>query len=158
MYYNVIEIKINEMIQSFLVEWSWNQWLLLRKSFWTRRSRKKMFLPSFLSFWRKFKNLLKVCIFRRPLIENPYTYSSKVAGCLLYVTSFTYLFQIMEDVSCLCIVAVSVLLVGSSVNDIFIFMITLISCFIHNNAWIVYNMEGQQLYGKKLPQSFGSML
>ena len=41
---NVIEIKNNETIQSFLVERSWNQWFLSKKSFCTRRSReKKMF-------------------------------------------------------------------------------------------------------------------
>ena len=38
---NVIVIENNEMIQSFLVERVWNQWLLSEKSFFTRRSRKK---------------------------------------------------------------------------------------------------------------------
>ena len=38
---NVIEIKNKEMIQSFLVERSWNQWFLSKKSFCTRRSREK---------------------------------------------------------------------------------------------------------------------
>ena len=40
---NRIEIKNNEMIQSFLVGRSWNQWFLLNKNFCTRRSRKKCF-------------------------------------------------------------------------------------------------------------------
>ena len=39
--YNVTEIKNNKIIHSFFVERSWNQWLLLRKSFCTIRSRKK---------------------------------------------------------------------------------------------------------------------
>ena len=38
---NVIEIKNKEMIQSFLVERSWNQWSLSKKIFFTRRFRKK---------------------------------------------------------------------------------------------------------------------
>ena len=37
---NVIEIKSNEMIQSFLVERSWNQQFQSRKIFCTRRSKK----------------------------------------------------------------------------------------------------------------------
>ena len=42
--FKVIEIKNNEMIESFIVERSWNQWFLSKKSFCTRRSRrKKMF-------------------------------------------------------------------------------------------------------------------
>ena len=41
---NVTEIKNIEMIQSFLVERSWNQWLLSKKVLCTRRCRrKKMF-------------------------------------------------------------------------------------------------------------------
>ena len=38
---NVIEIKNNEMIQSFVVERIWNQWFLSKKIFCTSRSRKK---------------------------------------------------------------------------------------------------------------------
>ena len=38
---NAIEIKNNEMIQSFLVETSWNQWFLSKKIFCIRRFRKK---------------------------------------------------------------------------------------------------------------------
>ena len=38
---NVIEIKKNEMLQSFLVEKGWNQWFLLKKSFCTRWSKKE---------------------------------------------------------------------------------------------------------------------
>ena len=38
---NVIEIKKNEMLQSFLVEKGWNQWFLSKKSFCTRRSKKE---------------------------------------------------------------------------------------------------------------------
>ena len=39
--YNVTEIKNNKIIHSFFVERSWNQWLFLKKSFCTIRSRKK---------------------------------------------------------------------------------------------------------------------
>ena len=35
------------------------------------------------------------------IIENPYMHSSKVTDCLLYVTFFTYLSQILVDGSCL---------------------------------------------------------
>ena len=38
---NVTESKNKEMIQSFLVDRSWNQWFLSKKIFCTRRSRKK---------------------------------------------------------------------------------------------------------------------
>ena len=44
---NVIELKSNEMIQSSLVGRNWNQWFLTKKSFCTRRSRKKKMFPKF---------------------------------------------------------------------------------------------------------------
>ena len=38
---DVIEISKHAMIQSFLVERNWNQWFLSKKSFCTRRSKKR---------------------------------------------------------------------------------------------------------------------
>ena len=44
---NVTEINNNEMIQLLLLERSWNQWFLSKKSFCTRRSRKKKYFRRF---------------------------------------------------------------------------------------------------------------
>ena len=41
---NVIKIKNNEMIHSFLVERCWNQWFFPKKIFCIRRFRKKILL------------------------------------------------------------------------------------------------------------------
>ena len=43
----MIEVKKNEMLQSFLVERSWNKWCLSKKSFCTRRPRKNKIFGRF---------------------------------------------------------------------------------------------------------------
>ena len=131
--FNIIEIKNNEIIQSFLVGRSWRQWCLSKNSFCTRGSRKKdvfgdlttkltkrkvvwnstgacdvkavRWLKSFTKFAH---NILKFLsnfnnLLKFQIKENPMQ-SSKVADCLIYVTFITYLFRILTDDSCLFIV------------------------------------------------------